>query len=295
MLIKWWKSLKQIDFKNEKELQSFFENNLDIILWYDFIATEFSVWDFRMDSLAFDNETKSFRIIEYKNIKNHSLIDQWFTYLNLLLDNKADFVLKYNEMKDSKLKKDDVDRSQSRIIFVSPIFSQYQLWAINKALPLELIKVSKYEWDIIEIESITSLHNTKINEIINNESYKKVSKEIVVYTEENLLKKCDENILDLYSELRNRILSSRNLDVVPQKHYVAFKTKNKNVVDFEFFKQKLNLTINIKFGELEDPWNLCLDYSNKWHHWNWDYIFEIKDDSNINKALFYIEQAYKKK
>ena len=62
--------LKQNDFKNEKELQKYFENNLEKILGFKFICTEFGVGNFRIDSLAFDNESKSFKIIEYKNVKN---------------------------------------------------------------------------------------------------------------------------------------------------------------------------------------------------------------------------------
>ena len=76
MILKSNKELKQKDFKNEKELQNFFENNIETILGYKFIDTEFVVGDFRIDSLAFDEESKSFRIIEYKNVKNHSLVDQ---------------------------------------------------------------------------------------------------------------------------------------------------------------------------------------------------------------------------
>ena len=84
--------LKQKDFKNEKELQTFFENNIETILGYKFVATEFSVGNFRIDTLAFDEENKSFKIIEYKNVKNHSLVDQGYTYLKLLIERKADFV-----------------------------------------------------------------------------------------------------------------------------------------------------------------------------------------------------------
>ena len=86
MILKDYKELKQNDFKNEKELQTFFENNLKKILNYDFIETEFTVGNFRIDTLAFDEEANAFKIIEYKNVKNHSLVDQGYTYLKLLLE-----------------------------------------------------------------------------------------------------------------------------------------------------------------------------------------------------------------
>ena len=70
------KVLKEENFKSEKELQNYFENNINIILGLRFVETEFSVGSFRIDTLAFDEENKSFKIIEYKNVKNHSLVDQ---------------------------------------------------------------------------------------------------------------------------------------------------------------------------------------------------------------------------
>lgn len=75
MLLHNTRKLRQDEFKNEKELQKYFETNLRTILNYIFIDTEFSVGNFRIDTLAFDEEAKSFRIIEYKNVKNYSLID----------------------------------------------------------------------------------------------------------------------------------------------------------------------------------------------------------------------------
>lgn len=41
MLLKQNKELKQKDFKNEKELQTFFENNIENILGYKLIDTDF--------------------------------------------------------------------------------------------------------------------------------------------------------------------------------------------------------------------------------------------------------------
>ena len=45
--------------------------------------------------------------------------------------NKADFILEYNENCDKNLKRENVDWSQSRVLFVSPAFSKYQRQAIN--------------------------------------------------------------------------------------------------------------------------------------------------------------------
>jgi hypothetical protein len=52
---------------NEKEIQTTVENNLHTIFELEFIATEFSVSNYRLDTLAYDKENNSFVIIEYKN------------------------------------------------------------------------------------------------------------------------------------------------------------------------------------------------------------------------------------
>jgi hypothetical protein len=74
---------------------------------------------------AFDDESKAFVIIEYKKDRNFSVVDQGMSYLNLMLNNKADFILEYNESFHSSpnLKREGVDWSQSRIIFISPEFT----------------------------------------------------------------------------------------------------------------------------------------------------------------------------
>ena len=77
----------------------------------------------RIDTLAFDIENKSFVIIKYKIDQSFSVIDQGYAYLGLLLNNKAEFILEYNENKGLSVKRDDVDWSQSKGIFVSPQFT----------------------------------------------------------------------------------------------------------------------------------------------------------------------------
>jgi hypothetical protein len=75
-----------------------------------------------------DDAQNPFAIIEYKKDRNFSVVDQGMAYLNLMLSNKADFILEYNESSNSShsLKREEVDWSQSRIIFISPEFTKYQ-------------------------------------------------------------------------------------------------------------------------------------------------------------------------
>ena len=110
----------------ERDLQRLVEKNINTIFGISFVSSEFELNDLRVDTVGFDNESNSFVIMEYKRDKNFSVIDQGYAYLALMLNNKADFILQYNEQTDKPLKKDQVDWSQSKVIFISPEFTPYQ-------------------------------------------------------------------------------------------------------------------------------------------------------------------------
>lgn len=291
MIIKNNKELKQKDFNNEKELQTFFENNLESILGLTLVDTEFTVGNFRVDTLAFDEESKSFKIIEYKNVKNYSLVDQGYTYLKLLLERKADFVLQYTLKTGNKLEPNEVDWSQSRIIFVSPIYTSYQLNATDfKNIPVDLIKVTRYEEDIIDIDFIKKVSNVKVEEISIENDAMEVTKEIKVYTEEDHLNGKSQTIIDIYNSLKERILELDDIDIDVKKVYIAFKGR-KNIVDLEIMKSKICLFINMKKGTLNDPLNITIDLSNCGHHGNGDYCVDITNLDQIDNVIPLIKQS----
>jgi hypothetical protein len=119
--------VKEVPFKCErKDIQQTTESSLKEVFGYEFVKSELVLGNLRIDTLAYDTENKSFVIIEYKIDQSFSVIDQGYAYLALLLNNKAEFILEYNECHSQSLKRDNVDWSQSKVIFVSPQFTKYQ-------------------------------------------------------------------------------------------------------------------------------------------------------------------------
>lgn len=174
------------NFSLEKDIQKIVEMNIDTIFGLKFIASEYTLNNLRIDSLGFDTETNSFVIIEYKKDRNFSVIDQGYAYLPLLLNNKAEFILLYNENnKDNNMiKKNDVDWSQSRVIFVSPNFTNYQRKAIEfKDLPIELWEVKLYSNNTILFSQIQSPEKSESITTISQRSevVKQVSREVRTY------------------------------------------------------------------------------------------------------------------
>ncbi len=99
------KSISSSEFKLEKDIQNLIEKNLEELYHLQFVKSELPIKNFRVDTLGFDKENNFFVIIEYKKDRNFSVIDQGYTYMSLLLNNKADFILEYNENCGGQLKK----------------------------------------------------------------------------------------------------------------------------------------------------------------------------------------------
>ena len=238
--------IKENRFSLEKNIQNLTEKNLQSVFGLDFVRPEFPLRGLRVDTLAFDNQTKSFVIIEYKKDKNFSVIDQGYSYLSLLLNNKADFILEYNENKNKNLSKKDVNWTESKVIFISPSFSKYQLQAINfKDLPLELWEIKKYENDLIQYLQIKSQESTESIKTISKKSpdLQNVSKEIKVYSENDHIDKVDNNIKELYNKIKSQALDSiDSLSVNPTKYYISLK-KDKNFAYIMFSKKKIRLVV----------------------------------------------------
>ncbi|MBR3888666.1 MAG: hypothetical protein IKJ32_06165 [Clostridia bacterium] len=290
MILKSSKELKQKDFKNEKELQTYIENNMQAILGFQFIETEFAVGNFRIDSLAYDKESNAFRIIEYKNIRNRSLVDQGYTYLKLMLARKADFVLKYNEKTNSSLKISDIDWSQSRVVFVSPVYTEYQLNAADfKNIPIDLVKVTKYEDEIVEVDFIKKTSNVKVEDVISDNTN---TTEIKVYNEDDHLAKLSDSQKALYRKLKETILSLDDIDVDVKKLYIAFKGRT-NIVDVVIKQKSLEVNINMKKGTLKDPLKIARDMTEKGHWANGDYRVTIKTEDDIDNLVPLIKQSIK--
>lgn len=288
--------IKDFPFKLEKEIQSLSEKNINVIFGLEFVKSEFALNGFRIDTLAFDKESSSFVIIEYKRDKNFSVIDQGYAYLSLMLNNKSDFILEYNENCKTTLKREDIDWSQSRVIFVSPKFTTFQKEAINfKDLPIELWEIKRFSNATIIYNQIQTPKSQESIKTISrqNNTIDNVTKEIKVYTEQEHLEKTSIEIRELYETLKNAILALDNIAVKPKKFYIAF-VENSNIVDIQIQKNSLKLWINNPKGKLEDSKNLTRDVSNLGHQGNGDYEIQITDDEHLEYILYLIKQCLRK-
>lgn len=287
--------IKEIPFKLEKDIQTLFEQNLELVTNLKLIKSEFTIKSNRIDTLAFDIESKAFVIIEYKRNQNYSVIDQGVSYLNLMLEYKADFIVEYNESQKESIKRSDVDWSQSKIIFVSPSFTDFQKQSSNfKDLAIELWEIKQFEQDVLVINPIKkskSAPSIKQVQQDDNSEISKVTKELKIYTEEDHIQHKSDDIIELYEAYKNAILSlSDNIEIIPRKDYIAFK-KETNITDICIQRSGLKIWINQKKGQLDDPKNLTRDVSSTGHWGNGDYEIVVTNTDNLEYIMSLIKQA----
>ncbi|RCR65576.1 DUF5655 domain-containing protein [Larkinella punicea] len=290
--------IKEVSFKFEREIQRITEQNLQILLRLNFIRSEFALNNFRIDTLAFDPETKAFVIIEYKRDKTFSVIDQGYAYLSLMLNNKADFILEYNESQNQSLKRLDVDWTQSKVIFVAPFFTTYQREAINfKDLPIELWEVKKFENDTISFEQLQKASAKESIKTISrsDDTVEAVSKEVKVYTEQDHLQKVDSETRELFENVKDRLLNmDDNITVHPKKQTIGFKVDNNIFCDVVLQGKGLKIYLNLKIGDLQDQKNVTRDVSNVGHWGNGAYEIKLTDLEDIDYILSLLKQSVRK-
>jgi hypothetical protein len=97
--------VEEVKFNLERDIQKICDENLKTLFGLEVVKSQFTIKNFRIDTLAFDPEVNAFVIIEYKRNENFSVVDQGYAYLSLVLNNKAECVLAYNENRKNQSKR----------------------------------------------------------------------------------------------------------------------------------------------------------------------------------------------
>lgn len=297
-------------FKLEKDIQEVIEKNTETFFGLEFVRSEFPIGEFRIDTLCFDNETNSFVLIEYKKGSSYSVIDQGYSYLSLMLNNKSEFIIEYNERLNKTLKRDDVDWTQSRILFISQSFSSYQRNSVNfKNLPFELWEIKRFNNETIVLNKHNSTSKESIDTLSNIDSsnlIESVSKEIQVVDEEFHTSKLDSDTLQKWNDFKERISELDNVKLEIKKPYISLMGESKNVCFCNFRKNYISIEIlrgNVNpdgtksknFFNLDDPKGISEEGSWEWKSGVKGNLYKIKFNKNtdIDYLMFLINQKVK--
>jgi len=297
--------IEKDEFPLEKDIQSLVENNLESIFNIKFVKSEFSIANFRIDTLAYNEEDNAFVIIEYKKGDSYSVIDQGYSYLSIMLNNKADFILELNENTNINIKRDDVDWSQSKVIFVSPSYNAYQKNSVNfRDLPFELWEIKKYKNNLVSLEQQKSSSKESLKKFENsNKTISQVNNEIKIIDESHHTKRCSEKTKKLWEIIKDEINKIDDYEFVITNGYIGIKKDktityvhlNKNIIGFDFVRGNIYKT-GIKqknYFTFDDPKNIAEEKVINWKSGDKRYYYHV--EINTKEQVEYLIWLFKQK
>lgn len=275
-------------FRNEKELQTLFEHNLEEIFGVKFLASEFSTTHGgRIDTLGID-ENNSPVIIEYKESEKDNVINQGLFYLDWLIDHKGDFEMLVQNKLDKNL---NINWDEPRLILVAQSYNEYDKYAVNRiSETIELWRYGLYEGDVLHIERISLPKSAKKD--IQKKQTKIVFKE---YLHADHLSDKSQQIKALFNSLREEILKlDEQIQEKVKKHYIAFAL-DRNFVEIVVQANALKIYVDISKKEINDPKNMVKDCSEVGHWATGDSVFKVTNVEDIPYTLTLIKQSYENK
>lgn len=280
------KQLDNISFALESQLQILIENNMKSFFSVDFLASEYSFPNGRIDSLGID-ENNCPVIFEYKRSMNENVINQGLFYLEWLLDHKADFKLlvldKYGEERAKSI--------EWRTPIVYCIANSFNKFDVNAVKIMQrniyLVEYSLFENDLISFEFLNL--DSKVKEVgkeFNSVKSKKAQRDI-----NDRMNALNKNLKPILENLRNFISEiGDDVSEVVLRQYIAYK-KIGNFVTIDMTNDKIQMYLNLDPSEIELRNNMR-DMTNIGHFGtgNLEIIITSIDEYNQAKAL--IELAY---
>lgn len=304
-------SLRQVEpesFPLERDIQNLVEGNIEEIFGLQFVATEFTIGEYRLDTLAFDRESSCFVIIEYKKGHSYSVIDQGYSYLSTMLQKKADFILEYNETQEENLKREQVDWGASKVIFVAPSFNSYQKNSVNfKDVPFELWEIKRFSDDTIvfnqhQATSKESIITPPSANLINQDDGEGTT---VVHTVDGMLAKTSPECRDVWSSIYEFFDNLENTKIKVTRSYISILKGRKTVCYHNFQKQQILIDIirgyekpdgsySQGFFTMTDPEGMAIEKERTINGVDKEKIYQIKvsDTSKVDYLLYLLKQKY---
>jgi len=297
-----------IPFQKERDIQNLIEENMSTVFGFTMIKSEFSVGNYRIDTLCYDEERNSFVIVEYKKGASYSVIDQGFSYYQLMLNNKSDFILVLSQHLGKVLGVNDIDWGESRIVFVSPAFNSYQKDSVNfKNLPFELWEIKRYSNNTIVLNQHKSNSKEEIQSLngAGQDIISEVKKEVKSYTFEEHYQKTNEGVLETFTQLKEVMEELGDVEYVPKKPYISLLYQSTAIAHFYFQKQRVRIDVmrgnekvdgsfSKKFFEMDDPKGIS-----KSGNWVWKtgvkghyYSISLDSNSDVDYLMFLLKQKY---
>jgi predicted transport protein len=281
--------LKSKIFPTERELQNLVDENLDKIFGLEFIKREFGGQGLSIDTIAYDPETKSPVLIEYKKDSYQSVVDQGMAYLHWLLTHKGDYQVALTE----KIGKREIDWSQPRVIFIAKSFNPHQVWASGfRNAPFELYRYD-FCGDVFLLEPVeTPRSDISITSVLKTKEAKKVTQQVKTYALEDHLTRGSQKIRELFEKLQKGIfILDERIQEKPVKFYIGYKIRYYNFCAVHIFRDRLYIDLRTK--KINDPKKIFKEvYPAKQDTYASVWRAIVSSDKDFDYILGIIKQSY---
>lgn len=265
---------RKISFESEFILHKLTEKHLKELFGLDCVASEIQLNRLRLDNFAFDPNSNSFVIIEYKNEFNADVLTQISEYHDLIKENPEYFKARLDDC-------NEVDPENIRMMVIGPEFSQNQ---IDEAKgKIEVWKITLFDDCKVTYEN---LHTNEIKTLrINSEDLK--------LTEDDLLEGKSSEMRELYFNLKNSVMDE--FDDVNIKYLVdmfSLRANDKLICVVSFLKSSFNVYL---YGENLENADKTEDISDKTTGGNANYNLKYKSADDLECFMNLFKQVYNQK
>lgn len=280
--------LNIIKYNSERELQILFQDNLEELLGVKFIATEFATGEVhggRIDTIGIDKDNNPV-IIEYKLSQNDNVLNQGLYYMDWLYDHKGDFE---SAVKRKLGNQQLISWDNPKLIIIAQEYSKFDKHAVNRVREnVYLYKYYRYEDNSIYLENINTVNGAEVKELNKEKKTYNINRE--EYSLDKLYLKATDKIVEVYQELREKILEiSDQIEERPVKYYIGYHT-TKQFCLIILDKSKVNIYLLPK-EKWDDPQNTIQDVPES-YRFTLNKRISISNVDEIEYAISIIKQSY---
>ena len=260
-----------MEFESEYIIHKLTEKNLDLFD-LEFVASEIQLNKLRIDNLAFDENTNSFVVIEYKNELNLDVMNQAQEYCDLIKNNPEFYAGRLDDVTD-------IDFENTRIMIIGPEFTQDQI--SNSGDEFEIWKISLCDDGKVIYENMKRDETKELMTV----------PEDLELTEEQILSDNPEQ-RDLYLDFKEKVKQFDGIKEIYLVNAVSFRANNKIACIFRFENP---VKIHYHADELEDIENKTRDISNISTGGKANYELKLNSKDDIDYAIDLFKQVYQQK
>jgi predicted transport protein len=272
-------------FDNEKELQQFFEGNLEELLGLRLVATEFVTGEKhggRIDTLGLDEDGNPV-IVEYKFDKSESVMNQGLFYLDWLLDHRGDFELAAQK----RLGQVDVSWQGPRLILVASSYTKYDSYAVNQLQPnIQLLPYQRYADGTFVLDSVNEPLSSKPAK---SRSPKTRGEIAVEYGLDYHRQKTNNVAWAAFLDLRDQLVALDGVEErVNQKSQISYRT-TKSFAACLF--KKSGVMCQFKGPTvIDDPAGRAKDIQS--YQWGYQWAVDVKARDDVDYVFKLLKDAY---